>query len=69
MEGASEVPELSVVAERIGVRGGRLRLTNAGGEGRGGTLRETFSWAPTELPDHSAALGIVLERMQRHRRL
>ena len=32
VEGASEVPELSAVAERIGVRGGRLRLTNAGGE-------------------------------------
>jgi acetate kinase len=65
VEGASEVPELSAVAERIGVRGGRLRLSNAGGEGRGGTLPETFGWAPTELPDHSAALGVVLERMRR----
>ncbi|HEX5912782.1 MAG TPA: hypothetical protein VFY54_06600, partial [Rubrobacter sp.] len=65
VEGASEVPELSAVAERIGVRGGRLRLTNAGGESRGGTLPETVGWTPTELPDHSAALGVVLERMRR----
>jgi acetate kinase len=65
VEGASEVPELSVVAERIGARGGRLRLTNAVGEARGGTLPETFGWAPTELPDHSAALGVVLERIRR----
>jgi len=65
VEGALEVPELSAMAERIDVRGGRLRLTNAGGESRGGTLPETFGWAPTELPDHSAALGVVLERMRR----
>ena len=65
VEGASEVPELSAVAERIGVRDARLRLTNAGGESRGGPLPETVSWAPTELSDHSAALGVVLERMRR----
>jgi acetate kinase len=35
VEGASEVPELSAVAERIGVRGGRVRLSTAGGESRG----------------------------------
>jgi acetate kinase len=69
VDGASEAPELSARAERIGAGGGRLRLTNAGGEARDGTVAETapeaFGWAPTDLPDHAAALGVVLERMRR----
>src|SRR5215207_8568350 len=55
-EDATEAPELRAEANRIGGRGGGLRLADARGE----TLDERRD----DLPDHAAALNALLDRLR-----
>lgn len=56
LKDATETPELKAEAERIGLPGGWLRLTDA----RGDTLGERQG----DLQDHAAALEVLLEQLR-----
>jgi acetate kinase len=55
-EGMTESPELRAEANRIGSRGGSLRLADARGE--------TLDDRQDDLPDHAAALDALLSRLR-----
>lgn len=56
LDAATETPELKAEVERIGLPGGRLRLT--------GPRAETLDESPGDFMYHGAALGVLLGRLR-----